>query len=114
MNAICTANRTISEVCWRVLLMNEIIKELNIDKSRMCDCTKAHEKCLWSLFFGKEIDVEIAESIYRGGNDCVIKIIECAKNFPSRRKEIIKSERSNYDDKQTIFKNESNREKGIL
>ena len=49
--------------------------KLNIDKSRLCDCTKEHEKYLWSQFFGKQIDVKIIESFWRGGNDCVIEII---------------------------------------
>ena len=49
--------------------------KLNIDKSRLCDCTKEHEKYLWSKFFGKEIDIKIIESFWRGGNDCVIEII---------------------------------------
>lgn len=52
-----------------------ISDNLNIDKSRLCDCTETHEKKLWSLFFGKDIDVEILESFHRGGNDCVIKIM---------------------------------------
>lgn len=52
-----------------------IADDLHIDKSRLCDCTKAHEKYLWNLFFGKEIEVEILESLHRDGNDCVIKII---------------------------------------
>ena len=49
--------------------------KLNIDKSRLCDCTRLHEKYLWSKFFGKDIDVKIMESFWRGGNDCVIEII---------------------------------------
>lgn len=52
-----------------------IASKLNIDKSRLCDCTKEHEKYLWSQFFGKEIDVKILESFWRGGNDCVMEII---------------------------------------
>lgn len=52
-----------------------IASKLNIDKSKLCNCTKEHEKYLWSKFFGKEIDVKIIESFWRGGNDCVIEII---------------------------------------
>ena len=51
-----------------------IASELTVEKSRLCDCTRAHEKYLWSQFFGKEIDVEIIESFWRGGSDCVLEI----------------------------------------
>ena len=49
--------------------------QLNVDKSKLCNCTKEHEKQLWSEFFGNDVDVEILESFNRGGNDCVIEII---------------------------------------
>lgn len=49
--------------------------ELQIDRSRLCDCTKEHEKKMWSLFFGVPIDIEILESFWRGGSDCVLEIV---------------------------------------
>lgn len=52
-----------------------IASELNIDKSKLCDCTKEHEKVLWSIFFGKQIDVVILESFWRGGQDCIIELV---------------------------------------
>lgn len=32
-------------------------------------------KKMWSLFFGVPIDIEILESFWRGGSDCVLEII---------------------------------------
>ena len=40
----------------------------------LCLCTQGHEKAMWSVFFGKEINTEIVESFQRGGNDCVMKL----------------------------------------
>ncbi len=40
----------------------------------LCNCTCGHEKALWSLFFGKSVEVEVLESFLRAGKDCVIKI----------------------------------------
>lgn len=41
----------------------------------LCNCTRGHEKAVWSEFFGKQIDVELLETHLRGGSDCVIKIL---------------------------------------
>ena len=41
----------------------------------LCNCTLGHEKAMWSIVFGKQVDAEIIESFQRGGNDCVIKIL---------------------------------------
>lgn len=41
----------------------------------LCECTRGHEKTIWSTFFDKPVEVEIVESFLRGGKDCVIKII---------------------------------------
>ena len=49
-------------------------KELTKNTEMLCECTKGHEELTWSAFFGKPVDIEIVESILRGGNDCVIKI----------------------------------------
>ncbi len=49
--------------------------ELTIDKRRLCDCTKTREKYVWSQVLGRDIDVQIVESFWRGGTDCVIEII---------------------------------------
>lgn len=46
----------------------------HVSGSSLCNCTKGHEKAVWSKFFGKSIDVEIMESWQRGGSDCVIKL----------------------------------------
>ena len=40
----------------------------------LCDCTCGHEKAMWSAFFGKTVDVEVVESLLRGGKDCVIRV----------------------------------------
>ena len=49
--------------------------KLNMDKRRLCDCTKEHERLTWSEFFGKKLECKIVESFHRGGNDCVIELI---------------------------------------
>lgn len=49
-------------------------KELTKNAEVLCECTRGHEIATWSAFFGKPVEVEILESILRGGNDCVIKI----------------------------------------
>lgn len=49
--------------------------QLNVDKSKLCNCTKEHERQLWCEFFGTDVRVEILESLNRGGSDCVIEII---------------------------------------
>lgn len=41
----------------------------------LCECTRGHEKAMWSIFFGKPVEIEIVESFQRGGKDCIIKII---------------------------------------
>lgn len=48
--------------------------ELTQNTDMLCECTKGHEKFVWSQFFGKPVDIEIVESFLRGGSDCVIKI----------------------------------------
>ena len=45
-----------------------------VNNPALCNCTLGHEKYVWGEFFGKEIDVELVETILHGGNDCVIKI----------------------------------------
>lgn len=40
----------------------------------LCNCTLGHEKAMWSIVFGKQVDAEIVESFQRGGSDCVIKL----------------------------------------
>ena len=40
----------------------------------LCNCTQGHEKAIWSEFFGKEVEIELIETLLRGGNDCIIKI----------------------------------------
>ena len=46
----------------------------DIKNPALCYCTQGHEKAIWSEFFGKEVEVELIETILRGGNDCIIKI----------------------------------------
>ena len=41
----------------------------------LCNCTLGHEKAMWSIIFGKQVDAEIIDSFQRGGNDCVVKIL---------------------------------------
>lgn len=50
-------------------------KELSRNTDMLCECTRGHEKAVWSAFFGKPVEVEIVESFLRSGNDCAIKII---------------------------------------
>lgn len=49
--------------------------ELTIDKRNLCNCTKAREKYVWGQVLDREIDVQIVESFWRGGTDCVIEIL---------------------------------------
>ena len=51
-----------------------VAKDLTQNTEMLCECTRGHEITTWSAFFGKPIEIEIVESILRGGNDCVIKI----------------------------------------
>lgn len=48
--------------------------EISQNSDMLCECTRGHEKAVWSVFFGKPVEAEIMESYLRGGNDCVIKI----------------------------------------
>lgn len=48
--------------------------EISQNADMLCECTRGHEKTVWSAFFGKPIEVEIVESFLRGGKDCVTKI----------------------------------------
>ena len=49
--------------------------DISQNADMLCNCTRGHEKATWSVFFDRPVDVEIVESILRGGNDCVLKII---------------------------------------
>lgn len=46
--------------------------EITQNTDMLCECTRGHEKAVWSTFFGKAVEVEIVESHLRGGKDCVI------------------------------------------
>ncbi len=48
---------------------------LTVKNPMLCNCTLGHEKAMWSIVFGKQVDAKIVESFLRGGKDCVIKII---------------------------------------
>ena len=52
-----------------------MIPEIQENTDMLCECTKGSNIATWSAFFGKPVKAEIQESILRGGNDCVIKII---------------------------------------
>lgn len=52
-----------------------MISELSSNTDMLCECTRGHEKAVWSAFFGITVEVEIVESHLRGGTDCVIKIL---------------------------------------
>lgn len=52
-----------------------IASELSKNADMLCECTRGHEKAVWSAFFGKPVEVEVIESFLRGGNACVLKII---------------------------------------
>ncbi|SFM93904.1 DUF6144 family protein [Methanolobus profundi] len=43
--------------------------------SMLCNCTKGYHKAIWSEFFGRPVEVEIIETILRGSNECIFKII---------------------------------------
>ncbi len=34
----------------------------------LCECTRGHEKAVWSAFFGRPVEIDIVESVLRGGN----------------------------------------------
>lgn len=53
----------------------ELSSEIKNNSDALCYCTIGQNKLLWSTLFGKPVDIEIVESILRGGNDCVLKII---------------------------------------
>lgn len=40
----------------------------------LCHCTQGNSKAMWSAFFGKPVDIEIIETVLRGGKECVFKI----------------------------------------
>lgn len=50
-------------------------KDISHNAEILCECTRGHEKAVWSAFFDRPVEVEVMESFLRGGNDCVIKII---------------------------------------
>lgn len=52
----------------------ELADELSKNADMLCECSRGHEKAVWSIFFGKSVEVEIVESILRGGHDCILKI----------------------------------------
>ena len=45
-----------------------------VNNPALCNCTLGHEKYVWGEFFDEEIEVELMETILRGGDDCIIKI----------------------------------------
>ena len=49
--------------------------EISKNADMLCECTRGHEKAVWSSFFGRPVEVEIVESFLRGGNDCILKIL---------------------------------------
>ena len=53
----------------------EIASGLKKNADALCYCTVGQNKLLWSTLFKKSVDIEIIESILRGGNDCVLKIV---------------------------------------
>ena len=53
----------------------ELTHDIENNLDALCYCTQGQNKLLWSTLFGKQVDIEIVESILRGGNDCVLKII---------------------------------------
>ena len=46
----------------------------DIRSPMLCCCTQGSNKETWSIFFGRDVRVEMVETFMRGGNDCVIKI----------------------------------------
>lgn len=53
----------------------ELTHDIENNLEALCYCTVGQNKLLWSTLFGKPVDIEIVESILRGGNDCVLKIV---------------------------------------
>ena len=45
-----------------------------IGSPMLCHCTQGNVRATWSEFFGKPIEVDIVETILRGGKECVFKI----------------------------------------
>lgn len=53
----------------------KMASEISNNADVLCNCTRGHEKAMWSTFFGRPVEVEIVETILRSGNDCVFKIL---------------------------------------
>lgn len=53
----------------------DLAPEIKRNGDALCYCTQGHEKALWSAFFEKPVEVEMIETILRGGDDCVVKIL---------------------------------------
>lgn len=53
-----------------------LVKKTNVNKERFCDCMLKHDIFFISKLLNIDFDARIIETINRGGNDCVIEIIE--------------------------------------
>ena len=49
--------------------------EITENAEALCYCTQGHEKSMWREFFGREIEAQMIETILRGGDDCIVKLI---------------------------------------
>ena len=52
-----------------------LAREITENAEALCYCTQGHEKAMWGEFFGREIDAVMIETILRGGDDCIVKLI---------------------------------------
>lgn len=49
--------------------------EISNNADALCSCTLGFQRAMWSEFFGRPVEAEIVETVLRGGNECVFKII---------------------------------------
>lgn len=45
-----------------------------INNPVLCHCSQGNSRAMWSAFFGKPVEIEIVETILRGGKECAFKI----------------------------------------
>lgn len=52
----------------------KMIPELSRNPEVLCNCTKGYQVAMWEEFFGKPVEVEIIDTILRGGRECVFRV----------------------------------------
>lgn len=52
----------------------KMLPELSRNSEVLCSCTKGYQAAMWEEFFGKPVEVEIVETLLRGGRECVFRV----------------------------------------